>query len=262
MCVPNGVAVDAAGNLYIADYNNLRVRQVDRAGIIRTIAGNGQGSNTGDGGPPTNAGFDYVQAVATDGVGDVYVSDGMSRIRKIAFPRSLYLHANSKVLTLDYNAPTGKAAKGQNSGALAFRGGNPWQALGTWNASAALTRGTLYELKDLHAWLGVAEKKDQKTNFDLRAELYKNGVLVAAGETRCITGLSEDAALAREATVSFTPFPQVTWDGTTDVLALKLLTRIGTTATGSACGGNTKASGLRLLFDAAKRPTQFPVTIP
>jgi sugar lactone lactonase YvrE len=260
LCIPYGVAVDPAGNFYIADYNNVRVRQVDRTGIIRTIAGNG-GGYSGDGGPPVHAGFDTLEAVATDNVGNVYVAE-FGRVRKIAFPRSLYLHTNKKVLTLDYTSPTGKSATAQNSGALAFQGGNPWRALGTWNASAALTRGTLYELKDLHAWLGVAARQDRKTNFDLRAELYKNGALVALGETRCITGLSDDANLAREATVAFAPFPQVNWDGTTDVLSLKLLTRIGTTANESACGGNAKASGLRLLFDAAKRPTQFPVTIP
>ena len=262
LCSPYGVAVDSKGNIYIADFNNLRIRQVDPAGIIRTIAGTGLQGSTGDGGSPLNASFDFVQQLAVNSWGDLYVADGISRVRKIAQPRSLYLHASQKILSLDYNPPTARAAKSRDSGALAFRGGNPWQTLATWNAAASLTRGTLYELKDLHVWLGVSVKADRKANFDLRAELYKNGVRVAAGETYCISGLSEDADLAREATVSFASFPHVSWDGAKDVLSLRLLARIGTNGSGSACGGNAKASGLEVYFNASKQPAQFAVTIP
>ena len=52
---PSGVALDLAGNLYIADTSNSRVRMVSPAGIITTVAGNGVGGYSGDGGPATSA---------------------------------------------------------------------------------------------------------------------------------------------------------------------------------------------------------------
>jgi hypothetical protein len=52
---PNGVAVDGAGNLFIADGNNARIRKVNAAGVITTVAGNGSWGSSGDGGPATSA---------------------------------------------------------------------------------------------------------------------------------------------------------------------------------------------------------------
>ncbi len=70
-----GVAVDDAGNIYIADFENNRVRKVDVGGTISTIAGNGSYAFTGDGGPASVAGFYHPQDVATDQYGNVYISE-------------------------------------------------------------------------------------------------------------------------------------------------------------------------------------------
>jgi len=78
---PAGVAVDTAGNLYIADKNNRRVRRVTPAGIIDTVAGNGSGDFSGDGGPATSAGM-TPSAVAVDRAGNLYIS-GNGRVRKV-----------------------------------------------------------------------------------------------------------------------------------------------------------------------------------
>jgi uncharacterized protein YjdB len=81
---PSGVAVDASGNLYIADQSNLRVRKVNTSGIISTIAGNGSCCYGGDGGAATSAYLYYPQKVAVDGSGNVYIADGNNqRIRKV-----------------------------------------------------------------------------------------------------------------------------------------------------------------------------------
>ena len=61
---PNGVAVDAAGNIYIADENNNVIRMVNTAGTISTIAGNGTAGFAGDGGPATSAEFNDQQSCA------------------------------------------------------------------------------------------------------------------------------------------------------------------------------------------------------
>ncbi len=81
---PYGVAVDSAGNFYIPDFRNQRVRKVDTSGIITTIAGNGIGSFAGDNGPATSASLYYPNDVAIDGAGNVYIADMYNqRIRKV-----------------------------------------------------------------------------------------------------------------------------------------------------------------------------------
>jgi hypothetical protein len=66
---PQGIALDAAGNLYIADTSNQRIRRVSSQGIITTAAGNGQQGLNGDGGPATSAQLSAPCAVAVDGFG-------------------------------------------------------------------------------------------------------------------------------------------------------------------------------------------------
>ena len=79
---PTGVDVD--GNLYIADRNNERVRKVDAAGVITTIAGIAEQGFSGDGGPATDAELDHPESVAVDEHGHVYIADrGNNRIRRI-----------------------------------------------------------------------------------------------------------------------------------------------------------------------------------
>jgi sugar lactone lactonase YvrE len=71
----NHLVADAAGNLYIADTGNNRVRRVSTDGIITTWAGTGARGYTGDGGPATEATFAGPAAIAIDGQGSVYVAD-------------------------------------------------------------------------------------------------------------------------------------------------------------------------------------------
>ena len=82
---PAGVAVDASGNLYIADDGNSAIRKVTvSTGIISTLAGNGTAGSTGDGGASTSAKLSYPFGVCLDASGNVYIADnGNSRIRKI-----------------------------------------------------------------------------------------------------------------------------------------------------------------------------------
>jgi DNA-binding beta-propeller fold protein YncE len=68
--LPYGVAVDASGNVYIADYASSRIRKVDTSGIITTVAGNGGSGYSGDGGPATNAMLGNPFAVAVDASGE------------------------------------------------------------------------------------------------------------------------------------------------------------------------------------------------
>jgi sugar lactone lactonase YvrE len=82
--LPVGVAIDRAGNLYISDWLNYRVRKVDTNGIISTIAGTGLPGFSGDGGPATSAQLSFPSDVTVDSEGNVYISDWANfRIRVV-----------------------------------------------------------------------------------------------------------------------------------------------------------------------------------
>jgi uncharacterized protein (TIGR03437 family) len=82
--IPPDAAVDGAGNLYIVDRDNNRIRKVDSSGTISTFAGNGTSDLSGDGGPATSAALFLPLSVAVDGAGNVYIADGASNgLRKV-----------------------------------------------------------------------------------------------------------------------------------------------------------------------------------
>jgi Secretion system C-terminal sorting domain/NHL repeat len=82
---PGGLAFDHFGNIYIGGYYNNTIRKVSPAGIITTIAGNGTGGFSGDGGPSTAALLSYPTKIALDPSGNLYIADQLNnRIRKIS----------------------------------------------------------------------------------------------------------------------------------------------------------------------------------
>jgi uncharacterized protein (TIGR03437 family) len=81
--IPPDVAVDGAGNLFIVDRNNNRIRKVDSSGTISTFAGNGNMDSSGDGGAATSAALFLPTAIAVDSSGNVYIADGGSGLRKV-----------------------------------------------------------------------------------------------------------------------------------------------------------------------------------
>lgn len=103
---PTGVAVDAAGNLYIADDVNNRVRKVTPDGTIATVAGNGSHSffgTNGDGGPATAAYLNGPSSVAVDESGNLYIAEA-GHIRKV--------DSNGAIWTLAGRGPTGFSGDG------------------------------------------------------------------------------------------------------------------------------------------------------
>jgi len=83
--LPEGVAVDASGNLFIADFGNNRIREVSASGIITTVAGNGSQGFSGDGGLATSASLNQPTDVAVDASGNLFIADDYNnRIRKVS----------------------------------------------------------------------------------------------------------------------------------------------------------------------------------
>jgi alpha-tubulin suppressor-like RCC1 family protein/sugar lactone lactonase YvrE len=107
---PDGLAVDAAGNLFVSDAKYHKVRRVDTAGIVttvagRTIPGSGDGGFSGDGGAATNALIAGPAGLAFDRLGNLLVADsGNMRIRKI--------DASGVITTIAGNGVRGEAGDG------------------------------------------------------------------------------------------------------------------------------------------------------
>ncbi len=97
---PSGVAVDSAGNLYVADIFNNKIRKISATGVVTTFAGNGNFSSVD--GTNTAASFADPYGVAVDSAGNVYVADSWNhKIRKIT--------ADGMVTTLAGNGAVGSA---------------------------------------------------------------------------------------------------------------------------------------------------------
>ena len=109
---PAQMIIDAAGNLYIADYSNRRVRVVSPAGLISTLAGTGvqdlppiKYPQVGDGGPALHATFNVATSAAFSPTGDLYIADWLgNRIRKIA--------PDGTIMTVAGNGQTGYSGEG------------------------------------------------------------------------------------------------------------------------------------------------------
>jgi len=102
---PDGVAVDALGNLFVVDLGNNRIRKVDTNGIITTVAGNGIAGFSGDGGAATQASLDESYGIAVDGFGNLFIADtDNNRIRKV--------NASGIITTVAGNGSSGYSGDG------------------------------------------------------------------------------------------------------------------------------------------------------
>ena len=124
---PFDVALDAAGNLYIADYLNYRIRKVDHStGIITTVAGDGNYAYGGDGGPASAAQLSFPAGLALDAVGNLYIADFFNNaIRKVD-------HSTGIITTVAGDGNYGYGGDGGPAGAaqLSYSAGVALDAVG------------------------------------------------------------------------------------------------------------------------------------
>lgn len=119
---PRGVAIDGAGNIYIAEWNNHKIRKVTAStGIITTIAGTGTAGYNGDNIPATSAELNKPFSVALDAAGNIYIADGYNnRVRKVIVSTGIittiagdsiagYNGDNIAATTAELNRPTSVA---------------------------------------------------------------------------------------------------------------------------------------------------------
>ena len=164
-----------------------------------------------------------------------------------ASPTTLYLHKADTALTASPPATKGKAH--EDSSSLSFDKGNAWNVIETWSAAPAITAGNLLDLGDLHVWLG---RHGGENEIDLRAQVHRNGDLIAEGIERCIGDLASSDKDAWEVVVALSDPAVATFNGTSDVLSITISARIGTNL-GTEClptGKKPKDAGVRVHYDS------------
>ncbi len=110
---PASVALDEEGNLFIADQENSRIRKLDRAGIITTVAGTGRAGFAGDGGPAAAAQLGFPLGVAIDRQGNLFISDSdNNRIRRVDPSRIITTVAGRELEASAGTEDAGAAAAG------------------------------------------------------------------------------------------------------------------------------------------------------
>jgi hypothetical protein len=112
---PSDVAVDAAGDIFIADSTNQVVREVTTDGIIHTFAGTGSSGYSGDGGAATAAQLHYPTGVAVDAAGDVFIDDHDSNVIREVTPDGI-IHTVAGDGTSGYSGDGGLATSAELSG--------------------------------------------------------------------------------------------------------------------------------------------------
>jgi sugar lactone lactonase YvrE len=121
---PAGVAVDAAGAIYIADTHNNRIRKV-ASGTITTIAGTGAAGFSGDGGAATSAALNLPTAVAVDAAGNLYIADTNNhRIRKVSGTTITTVAGNGEQLYLNDGVEATQTGLDSPSGIAVDAAGN------------------------------------------------------------------------------------------------------------------------------------------
>ncbi|SPF56444.1 hypothetical protein SBA4_860023 [Candidatus Sulfopaludibacter sp. SbA4] len=201
--VPDGVAVDATGNVYIAEILGNRVRKVSN-GVITTVAGNGGGwGYSGDGGLAINASFHGPSFMAVDTQGNLYIADGNGVTRKVAggiittvapyagpmavdASGALYIATNGMVRKLSGGVATIVAGNGSigysgdggpatsasldNPGGIALDGaGNIYISTGSDNRIRKVSGGVITTVADSNGIAGYTGDQGSATDASLRS---------------------------------------------------------------------------------------------
>jgi len=216
---PEGIAVDSAGNVYVADAADNRVRKIAPDGSIHTFAGTGVAGFAGDGGPATAAQLNQPYGVAIDRAGNLYIADlGNARVRKVTIdgaihtvagggafpaanqgqggpatvaqlvePRNVTLDASGALYISDFGAHQVYSVAGDGtltlvagSGVAGFSGDGASALLGQLNAPAGLATDSV-------GGLYIADSGNNRVR-----KVY-NGVIITVFNTPGPTGLALDA---------------------------------------------------------------------
>jgi len=214
---PQGLAIDAAGNLYISDTDNDRIRKVDLTGTITTVVGNGSQGYGGDNGPATSAVLYYPESMAFDGVGNLYFVDSATRrVRKVDVSDTPSLtFAATNVGSTSSDSPQAVTLENIGNAALTFpipsSGNNPTITSNfTLNSSSALDCPLVSSTTSTAGTLMVGANCLLPVNFVPTTAGTINGSLVLIDNNLNERNVTQTISLngtgtAQAATPTFTP---------------------------------------------------------
>jgi uncharacterized protein (TIGR03437 family) len=265
---PEGVAVDGAGDVFIADTHNLRIRKVTPAGTISTVAGSGTQGFSGDGGPATSAELNYPSGIAVDGSGNLFIADsGNQRIRKLTPIASPAPSINSGGVLNSASYASGAVAPGSIAAVFgsfpvtspAMASGAPWPtSLGGLSVQFGATSAPLYYASG------------SQTNLQVPWELSGQTQTMISAAANGQTGAAQTVSLASFAPGIFSMNGQGTGQGAiVDAITGRLLDSFNPAVAGSTyvsiyCTGlgpvtNQPASGAASPSNPLAKTTTTPI---
>ena len=164
---PQGVAVDSAGNVYVADFRNCTIRKVTPGGVVTTLAGLAGSSGSADS-TGSDARFEYPYGVAVDSAGNVYVADtSNSTIRKVT-PAGVVTTLAGLAGSSGSANGTGSAARFKNPWGVAVDSAGTVYVADTWNSTIRKVTpgGVVTTLAGLAGTYGSADGTGSAARFD------------------------------------------------------------------------------------------------
>ncbi len=151
---PEGIAVDASGNVYVSDAAGNRVRMIAPDGSIQTVAGTGVAGFAGDGGPSAAAELNQPYGLAFDSTGNLYIADlGNARVRKVTMDGMIQTVAGGGAFAATSQGQGGPATSAQLMRAPQRDARSP-AALCTFPISALTRSTTSLAMERSHSWPG------------------------------------------------------------------------------------------------------------